>query len=245
MTLANVRNKHKDLRKLRLSPGSHASLTDGACPLELVSWVASEEWSDRPQCACPVISTFIRAWNDALPEDKRSLLLLPLVTKIVGTRANRDIEQYRAFMVADWLVRMNAPSWLRLAGLGSEAEFLVSLAEITSLENVSAWRPQLEIVGRTARAACAAAWKTEWNTGRDAPRDAAWFEAWETTWAGPYAVCKVFLWHSVWETARDTAQNAAGAVFWGPTRDNIRLPTPDLTQSALALIDRMIAVRSA
>ena len=241
--VADLQEKYKDLSKLRLSAGTHASPDDGACPMELVSWIAGEQWSDQPQCACPVIATFIRAWNDALHEGTRTALLLPLVPRLVGTRANGEIELRRALMAADWMVRVNAPSWLRLAGLRFEAESLALFTEITSLENASAWQPQLEAATSASREACEAAWMTEWNTGRDAPRDATWFDAWETTWAGPHAVCQRFVWHPVWEIARETAQNAAGAAFWGPQREGIRLPTPELTQSTIALIDRMIAAK--
>jgi hypothetical protein len=44
------------------------------CAMEAVAFVAGEPWSDHPECACPVLSTFMRAWNDALPDRDRTRL---------------------------------------------------------------------------------------------------------------------------------------------------------------------------
>ena len=57
------------------------------CAMEAVAFVAGELWSDHPECACPVIGAFMRAWNDGLADDvERTTLLRPLVPKLVGTR---------------------------------------------------------------------------------------------------------------------------------------------------------------
>lgn len=231
------------LDRVKLTPGSHVSFADGACPLELASWISDEAWSDRPQSVCPIIGTFVRAWNDALPDDKRTEILLPLVPKLVGTRADRDVERRRAFMAADWLVRVNLPEWLTLAGFEDDAQRLASLEEITSLDDLTRVQSQLDTILPTVSAACARGWKNDWDTGRDAPRDDIWFDAFETTWAGPYAICRVYIRHSVWENTHTVAQNAAGAAFWGPSQAHLVLPVPELTQLAQALIEQMIVVR--
>ena len=78
------------LAKYDLKHGSHSSLDKGACVMELVSYIADEPWSDHPECACPVITSFMITWNDALPDNKeRDRLLAPLIPKIVGTRGSR------------------------------------------------------------------------------------------------------------------------------------------------------------
>ena len=46
---------------VRLSRGKHASPRSGACVMELASMLAGEPFSDRPDCACPVIGAFLRA----------------------------------------------------------------------------------------------------------------------------------------------------------------------------------------
>ena len=79
---------------------------DGAmCVMEAVAYVAGEEWSDHPKCTCPVISAFMRAWNDALLNDnERTARLLPFVPKLIGTKDNEATETCRKRMIADWEV---------------------------------------------------------------------------------------------------------------------------------------------
>src|SRR5882724_4636780 len=101
------------------------------CVMEAVAYVAGEPWSDHPECSCPVISAFLRAWNDGLPTDAdRDRLLKPLVARMVGTK-NPALEQKRSLMAADWLIRVHTPAWLRLAGLTAQADRIANLPEIT------------------------------------------------------------------------------------------------------------------
>src|SRR6266852_112630 len=87
---------------LSLKSGSH-SPDSTFCVMEAVAFVAGEKWSDNPECACPVISAFLRSWNDALPTDaERDRLLKPLIPKLVGTR-NKALEEKRGLMAADWM----------------------------------------------------------------------------------------------------------------------------------------------
>ena len=66
-----------------LSKGAHKHEDEGACVMEAVAYVAGEPWTDRPACACPVISAFMRAWNDDLPTDAdRDRLLRPLIPRL-------------------------------------------------------------------------------------------------------------------------------------------------------------------
>lgn len=175
------------------------------CAMEAVAFVYGEPWSDHPACACPVISTFIRSWNDALPDDERNALILPLIAKLGNTRGSKALEGRRSLMAADWLVRVNTPAWLRLAGLTAQADALASLPEITSMAQVPSIRPAIEAVRRDA----AAAWAAAWAAARAAARAAAWAAAWD-------------------------AARAAASKRLAPTKT-------ELQQSALALIERMIA----
>jgi hypothetical protein len=64
---------------LSLKYGSHAEDSQ-FCVMEAVAFVAGEPWSDHPVCACPVISAFMRNWNDSLPTDAdRDRLLKDLI----------------------------------------------------------------------------------------------------------------------------------------------------------------------
>ena len=164
-----------------------------ACVMEAVAFVAGERWSDHPTCACPVISAFLRTWNDSLPDDERNALLLPLIPRIVNTRGSKKLEARRATMAADWYIRVATPAWLRLAGLTAHADTLAAFPEITSFAKTPSIRPALEAAQKDADAA--------------------------------------------WSAARSAARSAAEKAL-APTKI-------ELQQSALALVERMIAVTDA
>lgn len=230
-----------DLAKAHLSIGAHASIEDGACPMELAGWFAGEKWSDCPQCVCPVIGTFVRTWNDALAGDERARLLLPIIPRLVGTRGSEKLEKCRAFMAADWLLRVNAPTWLALAGFTASAGALASGPEIASIKQISSLQESLQAIRQKVAAARTVAWAAEWDKWRDASRDTAWFDDWEAAWAGPYAACHVIAGHPVWETVRDAARDAAAVAMWSSEPKKIRWPKAELQQSAVVLLDRLIA----
>src|SRR5882672_1614900 len=123
-----------------------------ACAMEAVAFIAGEEWSDHPQCACPVIGAFMRSWNDSLPDDQRTVLLLPLIPRLVGTRGSKALERRRANMAADWFIRVHTPAWLRLAGLPEHADRLASFPEITDFAKVPSLMPALEAARKDAAA---------------------------------------------------------------------------------------------
>ena len=119
---------------ITLSAGSHHPDSGETCLLEAVAWIAGEPWSDHPVCVCPVLAAFGRAWNDGLGDEARNRLLLPFLTRLVGTRSTAEIQERRAFMAVDWSVRVSAPAWLRLAGLDVHADALEALSELDSAE---------------------------------------------------------------------------------------------------------------
>ena len=210
MTLQTAINAERLAEITSLDSGSHTPDEGALCAMEAVAFVAGEPWSDHPQCACPVIGAFMRLWNDSLPDDERTALLLPLIPRLVGTRSTPDVESRRSTMAADWLVRVHAPAWLRLAGLTGQANALSSLPEITDFANTPSLRGPLEAARKDAAA-----------TG-DAARAAAGAAAWDAARA------------AAWAAARDAAWDAARAKL-EPTRR-------DLQQSALTLVERMIAL---
>src|SRR3984957_13481152 len=198
------------LSKVRaLYHGSHNENGNGhveACAMEAVAYVAGEPWSDHPKCACPVIGAFMRLWNDCLPDAERTTLLLPLIPRLVGTRGSKNLEERRALMAADWLVRTHTPAWLRLAGLMTQADALCGLPEITAFAQVPSIRPAIE----AARDNAAAAWA--------AARDAAWDAAWAAAGAAAGAAARDAAWDAAWDAAGaaagDAAWAAAGAAAW-------------------------------
>jgi hypothetical protein len=103
--------------------------------MEWVSYLAGEKWSDRPQCVCPVIAAFCRLWNDAMSDEDRQILV-PLGRVVIGTRSTRAVEIKRSWMAYDWLVRVNLPAWLELAGNADAAALLKMLPEIVDYDTL-------------------------------------------------------------------------------------------------------------
>lgn len=160
------------LDTLHLFSGSHESFAEGACVMEAVAYVAGEPWSDHPACACPVISAFLRSWNDSLCTDEdRDRLLKPLVLQLIDTKSTPAAEERRAYLALDWMVRVFTPKWLDLVpALAPHSKALRDLEEITDLAGASA-------VGTSVRAAGDAAWDAAgaapWDAARAAARAAA------------------------------------------------------------------------
>jgi hypothetical protein len=214
-----------------LKHGKHDSIDHGACLLEAVSWVVGEPFSDHPQCVCPVLGAFGRSWNDSLDDDKRNRLLQRFITRLVGTRSTAVVEERRAWMAADWLIRTYAPAWLRLAGLNDHADALAGADAVSDLDALGSVQP---LIAAARAAARAAAWDAARAAAGDAARDAAWDAA------------RAAAWDAAWDAARAAARAAAGAAAWAAARAAaaaaLAPTTRELQQSALLLLDRMIAV---
>jgi len=163
----------------RLDEGGHSDFNNGVCAMEAAAYIVGEPWSDHPQCVCPVIATFMRLWNDALPDGKRTELLLPLIPATVGTRGSDEPANRRATMANDWLVRVHTPAWLRLAGLTGHADTLANLPEITDFAKTPDLMPAIEAARKDADAARAAAGDAARAAAGDAARAAARDAAWD------------------------------------------------------------------
>jgi hypothetical protein len=213
---------HERLAEItRLNEGAHENFNAGVCAMEAASYIAGEEWSDHPQCVCPVIAAFMRSWNDALPDDKRTALLLPLIPATIGTRGSADLATRRATMATDWLIRVHTPAWLRLAGLTAHADTLASLPEITDFAKTPALMPVLE----AARKDASAAW------------DAAWTAARTAAWAAAGAATRTAARAAAWDAARTAAWAAAG--------EKLSATVTELQASAADLVARMCALPEA
>ncbi|HTX31886.1 MAG TPA: hypothetical protein VMD09_10895 [Solirubrobacteraceae bacterium] len=95
---------------IKLSKGKHASPEDGACVMELASMLAGEPFSDHPASACPVIGSFLRAYNDSI-DDGRRQDLYALAARIVGTRTSITIQRARAERLTEWAFEMQRRHW--------------------------------------------------------------------------------------------------------------------------------------
>ena len=131
-----IEERWKQIQELSLKYGSHQPDSQ-FCVMEAVAYVAGEPWSDHPRCACPIISAFLRNWNDRLPSDAdRDRLLKPLVPRLVGT-FNPSAEVKRVIMVGDWTVRTVVPELLRVFENEKAADELANLPEITTAKQLA------------------------------------------------------------------------------------------------------------
>ena len=108
------------------------------------------DWTDHPSCTCPVITSFAIKTNDEGSDAQRNATFTREIRDLMrGTRGSRDLQQRRAYALADWAVRVCAVAALRSAGLTDAAERLAALPEI------------VDKATSAAAAAAAAAWSSE------------------------------------------------------------------------------------
>ena len=201
-----------DLDAVTLAAGGHLPDSDAMCVMEAVAMLAGESWSDHPQCASPVLGAFLRSWNDALPDDERQQLK-QYIARLVGSKGTDAQEAERSWLATDWMVRVQAPAWLRLAGLTEQADVLAGMQPVNR-ETSPSILPALKAVRSDAAAA----------------RDAAWDATGAAAWDAAGAAAGAAAWDAAWDAARDAARAALA-----PTK-------VELQQSAHQLVDRMLAV---
>ncbi|HET6867016.1 MAG TPA: hypothetical protein VFH80_13940 [Solirubrobacteraceae bacterium] len=97
---------------IRLSKGKHDSPNDGACVMELASMLADEPFDDHPRSVCPVIGSFLRAYNDRI-DDGRRQDLCAYAAKVVGSRSSPEVQQARAERLSAWRLELPCSPWLR------------------------------------------------------------------------------------------------------------------------------------
>ena len=199
-----------DLETLHLEKGAHAKASHQMCVMEAVAYMAGEKWSDSPECASPVIAAFLRSYNDSVDDETRQSLK-QYIPRLIGTRGSAALEEKRSLIAADWLVRVHASAWLRLAGLTAEADTLSSLPEITSLASVPSIKPVIGVSRKNAAAAGDAAW--------DAAGDAAWDAAGDAAGDAARVAARVAAGDAAWDAAGDAAGDAARDAAWDAAGD--------------------------
>jgi len=98
---------------IKLSKGKHSSPGDGACVMELASMLAGEKFTDHPQSVCPAIGSFLRAYNDAVEDDRRQDLYA-YAARVVSSRSSAEVERTRAERLLEWAAERSARRWTRL-----------------------------------------------------------------------------------------------------------------------------------
>src|SRR5690606_15179953 len=136
-----------------------------ACPPERRRDVEPAPFSDDHPSISRVIRAYVLGLNDAWDDEPRQRLK-PYAARILGTATGPAPDETRAWMAANWLVRVYAPAFLRLAGLDEHARALESLARITDASSARAAQPTIDAARKAATAALdavgAAAGATAW-----------------------------------------------------------------------------------
>jgi hypothetical protein len=97
---------------IKLSKGKHSSAEDGACVMELSSMLAGEPFTDHPASVCPVIGSFMRAYNDSV-DDSRRQDLYAYASMVVGSRTSADVQRTRAEFLTAWAQQYRRNRWTR------------------------------------------------------------------------------------------------------------------------------------
>ena len=97
---------------IKLGKGKHSSPDDGACVMELASMLAGESFTDHPSSVCPVIGSFLRAYNDSI-DDERRQDLYTYASKVVGSRTSADVQRVRAEYLSAWAQQFKRTGWTR------------------------------------------------------------------------------------------------------------------------------------
>lgn len=142
------------LKQFPIRRGSHPTRDDGLCAMEMVAWLAGEEHTDDPGCACPVIASYVRALNDCLPSDAhRERYLRRLLPQLINTRRNPSLGRRRAFRAADHGARVLAPMLFEARGDSESAIRMRALAPIHNRVQAKAAQDLAEELG-APRAVC-------------------------------------------------------------------------------------------
>ena len=113
----------EQLAKITLGYGGHKSPKQGMCIMEAVSYIAGEQFSAYPECACPVITGFMVSFNDTLLDNAaRDRWIKPLIPAIVGSRVfqadgkkDADVLIRRSLIAGDAALRRFVPFTLDIA----------------------------------------------------------------------------------------------------------------------------------
>jgi hypothetical protein len=233
----------EDLNRLTLKSGGHARRgIDSLCVMEAVAWFAGRDHTDRPPCVSPVIGDFLRSWNDAMNDEDRQMLK-PLIPLVVGTAADAETEMRRSVMALDWLCRVSAPAWLRLAGLTTEAEAIEGTAPITSPENARAAQAALTRATSAAYRKWSATYDAAYGAAYGAARvaaygaahGAAYGAARDAAYGAAYGAARVAAYGAAYGAAHGAALDAAYGAAYGALRPTV----VRLQASAIDLVTAM------
>jgi len=154
-----LKDRLAQLDTIELEHGDHEFFDDGMCAMEAVAWLAGEECTDAPQCACPIIARAMQRLNDLI-DDKtlRTQLLLPLLARIVDSRVSSEVMVKRAFIATDTAVRIFSPIALEKRGFVELAATLRRIPAIVNSETALAAKQTVSNVVKDVTRANAASY---------------------------------------------------------------------------------------
>src|SRR5271155_2475397 len=95
---AKLMSPSLELETLHLECGSHPPNDEKQmCVMEAVAYIAGESWSDSPECASPVISAFLRSYNDSVSGEFRQTLK-QYIPRLIGSRGSKTLEERRSLI---------------------------------------------------------------------------------------------------------------------------------------------------
>ena len=209
---------HIALKDITLKSGNHARRgMKSVCLMEAVAWFAGEKHTDHPECVSPVLAAFGRTWNDGMRSDAEREQLKQYIPLLVGTKSMPEVEEERAWLATDWLARVCAPVWLRLAKLDSHAEALLRLEPLVNAKIAALAQPTLDAVRDATRIAAGIVVRDV--AGRIAAQAAAGNAAGDAAGIATRIAAQAAARIAVRDATRDTAGIAAGIAFRDTTRN--------------------------
>jgi hypothetical protein len=194
-----------------LAYGTHATPDEGRCAMEWVSHLAGEPHSDAPRCVSPVLRALCISLNDGLADARRQRLR-PYLARTIGT-AGDGLDEARAWLAMDWLVRNYTSAWLSLAGLDGPARELAELDPVAGERSLARALGPLDRARGEARLARVKAFGSHGLSGRAAAvagarsgREAAWACAGAAAWAA----ARIAIGDEAGDRARAGARATAG-----------------------------------
>ena len=134
-----------------------------------------------------------------------------MITSYERAHGRAELDTVRAWMCADWLIRVRLPTWMELAGQDRRARAVRRLAPLRGIGAAEA----AEGVLAEARRACAAA------AEREAAWDAVWAERLDVATKAAGVAAATVAAAPVWLAIRDAANHAPWAVARDAVGDTV------------------------
>lgn len=228
--------------RYELTVGPHRRPGGGRCAMEWVAHLAGEPHTDTPSTVSPVLAAFVRSRNDAL-DDRPRQRLRPYLGRTIGT-AGDALDEWRAWLCTDWLVRTCVPAILEHADLTAHAMTLWRLDPLTGEAAAARAEDPLRAAARaTARARRARRAGSSPDGARHATRALARAAGWEAARAAVRVADPCPPRTTAVDIACQTARDAAWAGAWrdAPSPWTTARPVAETLQRAtFDLLDGML-----